>query len=212
MDWTNNGPRKAALADLIWLAFFFLLRPGKYVWTNSEPHPFLLQDITFKIATTAYSAATLPLKMLNLTNYVGLNFTEQKNGIKNETIRLTQSWDTTCCPVLIMIRQVWHLRQHQMPPRTPLFIYFKQGVQHPVTDCMITNHLLLAGTTVGFPNTYTVGALHNTSAQALLQATVPMPMIKLIGRWQSDKVFRYLTAWSEHLMAPFLNAMLHNAY
>jgi hypothetical protein len=126
------------LANLIWLAFFLFLRPGKYVWTNSEPHPFLLHDVTFKIATTAYSAATIPLKLLDLANYVGLNFTEQKNGIKNETIGLTRSRDISICPVLIMIRRVRHLREHEMPAQTPLFIYFKQGVQHRVTDRMIT--------------------------------------------------------------------------
>jgi hypothetical protein len=102
-QWTTTGPQEAALADLIWLAFFFLLHPGEYVWTNSEPHPFLLSDFTFKIATTAYSAVTIPLDLLPLANYVGLHFTEQKNGINNETIGLTQSRDTHICPVLIMI-------------------------------------------------------------------------------------------------------------
>jgi hypothetical protein len=59
---------------------------------------------------------------------------------------------------------------------------------------------------------HTVGALRNTGAQALLQAQVPLPMIKLIGCWQSDEVFRYLTACSEHLMASFAEAMLRHAY
>jgi hypothetical protein len=184
MHWTNNEPREAALANLIWLAFFFLLRPGKYAWTNSKPHPFLLKDVTFKITTTAYSAATLPLEMLALAN-----FTKQKNGSKNETISLTRSRDTTICPVLLMTQRVWHLQEHQMPAQTPLFIFFKQGVQHRITDRMITKHLRLAGMTVGLPNAYTIGALCNTRAQALLQAMVPLPMIKLIWRWRSDEVF-----------------------
>jgi hypothetical protein len=99
-----------------------------------------------------------------------------------------------------------------MPAPTPLFIFFKQGIQHRVTDRMIIKHLRLAGVAVGQPNAYTVGALRNTGARALLQAQVPLPMIKLIGRWRSDEVFRYLTARSEHLMQPFSRAMLHNAY
>jgi hypothetical protein len=111
-----------------------------------------------------------------------------------------------------MIRRVRHLCEHQMPPQTPLFVFFIQGVQHHVTDRMITAHLRLAGLAVQQPNHYTVGALCNTRAQALLQAKTPLPMIKLIGRWRSNKVFRYLTARSEHLMEPFAGAMLHNAY
>jgi hypothetical protein len=73
-----------------------------------------------------------------------------------------------------------------MPAQTPLFIYFKQGVQHRVTNRMITEHLRTAGIAVNQPNDYTVGALRNTGAQSLLQAQTPLPMIKLIGRWRSD--------------------------
>lgn len=180
-QWSSAGPREAALADLVWLAFFFLLRPGEYVWTNLNPHPFNLADVTFKNATVSYNAATIPMEMLEMVTYVGLLFTEQKNGIKNETIGLTRSRDLTACPVLAAIRRVRHLREHQAPPTTPLFMYYKQGTQHRITDRMIIEHLRLAGTAVQQPNDYTVGALRNTGAQALLQALVPLPMIKLIG-------------------------------
>jgi hypothetical protein len=82
-----------------------------------------------------------------------------------------------------------------------LFVYFKeQGVQNHVTNHTIMYPLRLAGIAAQQPNGYTIGALHNTGAQALIQAQVPLPMIKLIGCWCSDEVFRYLTAWSEHLM------------
>jgi hypothetical protein len=211
-NWAHLGPREAALADLIWLGFYFLLRPGEYVWTNSNPHPFTLADVTFKIATVAYNAATIPLELLDMVTYVGMHFTEQKNGIKNETIGLTRSRDLTACPVRAAIRRVRHLREHQMPPTTPLFIYIQHNKQHRITDRMVTAHLRLAGTFANQPNEYTVGALRNTGAQALLQAQVPLPMIKLIGRWRSDEVFRYLTARSEHLMAPYSEAMLRHAY
>lgn len=210
--WSGNGPREAALADMIWLAFFFLLRPGEYVWTNSNPHPFTLKDVTFKIGTQAYNASVIPLALLPLVTYVGMHFTEQKNGIKNETIGLTCSRDLQACPVLAAVHRVQHLREHQMPAHTPLFVYFNQGVQHRITDRMITEHLRIAGVAINQPALYTVGALRNTGAQSLLQAQVPLPMIKLIGRWRSDEVFRYLTARSEHLMEPYAEAMLHHAY
>jgi hypothetical protein len=196
---------------MIWLAFFFLLRPGKYIWTNSIPHPFMLKDFTFKIGTQAYNnAATIPLALLLLVTYVGMHY-EQKNGIKNETIGLTCSQDLQACPVLVAACQVQHLCEHQMPAPTPLFIYFKQGVQHHITNRMITKHLRTAGVAINQPNDYTAGALQNTGAQSLLQAQVPLPMIKLIGRWLSDEVFRYLTARSKHL-EPFAETMLCNAY
>jgi hypothetical protein len=108
---------------------------------------------------------------------------------KNETIGLTRSRDTTCCPILVMIQWVQHLRAHQMPPLTPLSIYLKQGVPHHITDHMITDHLRHAGVAVNQPQAYTVGTLQNTGAQTLLQAQVPLPMIKLIGRWCLEEVF-----------------------
>jgi hypothetical protein len=76
---------------------------------------------------------------------------------------------------------------------------------------MITEHLCATGIAINQLNDYTVGALRNAGAQSLLQAQVTLPMIKLIGRWRSDKVFRYLTACSEHLMVPYTETMLRNA-
>jgi hypothetical protein len=34
-----------AAADLIWIAFFFLLRPGEYTENSEDSHPFTLQDV-----------------------------------------------------------------------------------------------------------------------------------------------------------------------
>jgi hypothetical protein len=107
-----------------------------------------------------------------------------------------------------------HLREHQMPPITPLFIYLNNHTKHHITDRIVTDHLCLAGTFVNQPHAYTIGALRNTRAQALLQqAQLPLLIIKLLGRWTLGAVFRYLTTHSEHLMAPFAETMLqHHAY
>jgi hypothetical protein len=60
----------------------------------------MLKDSTFKIGTQAHNVATTPLALLPLVTYVGMHFTEQNNGINNETIRLTCSWDLQACPIL----------------------------------------------------------------------------------------------------------------
>ncbi len=42
----GNTPASAAVADLITLAFFFLLRPGEYIFTsNADAAPFRLQNL-----------------------------------------------------------------------------------------------------------------------------------------------------------------------
>jgi hypothetical protein len=94
--------------------------------------------VFFKIATLRYSADQAPLDMLHLGPYVGLNFTKQKNGVKNELIGLTCSRDIHACPVLVLIRQVRHLRANHAANDTPLFVYYNQGQAHHITDCMIT--------------------------------------------------------------------------
>jgi hypothetical protein len=82
----------------------------------------------------AYNAATIPLELLDMVMYVGMHFSEQKNGIKNETIGLTRSRDLTACPIRAAIRCVRHLREHLLPPTTLLFIYCQHNSEHRITD------------------------------------------------------------------------------
>ena len=59
----SGSPRDQAIADLAWIAFFFLLRPGEYCagGTDTVTTPFNLRDIQFFVgnqstqATTAYA-------------------------------------------------------------------------------------------------------------------------------------------------------------
>jgi hypothetical protein len=43
-----------------------------------------------------------------------------------------------------------------MPAQTPLFIYFKQGMQLRITNHMITEHLHTMGIAVNQPYDYTI--------------------------------------------------------
>jgi hypothetical protein len=83
------------------------------------------------------------MKHLELVTYVGMHFTEQKNGIKNETIGLTHSRDQTACPVLMAIQHVHHLCEHHMPSTNPLFLYLNNHTEYRITDRMVTDHLRL---------------------------------------------------------------------
>jgi hypothetical protein len=54
----------------------------------------------------------------------------------------------------------------------------------------------------------TVGALRVcTGATAALDGDIPVASIKLLGRWRSNEVFRYLYTQSEPLMAPLAARM-----
>jgi hypothetical protein len=203
--------KEAAISDLIWMAFFFLLRPGEYCWTTANGHPFVLDDVTFEVNARSYKATTTPLTLLPYATGVGLYFSQQKNGIKGEVITLTKSRDSDVCPVHVIANRIRHLHANHAPPNTPLFIYYSLGVQFRISDRIITSWLRLASSTLGLPSLPTAGALRTTGAQSLLNGGIPIFMIKLIGRWRSDEVFRYLHTSSTQLMQPFPEAMLHHA-
>jgi hypothetical protein len=122
----NINPSSAAqaIADMICIAFFFLLRSGEYTFTNANT-PFRIQDVKLHIDTKEiqiYHAS--PLEFSNVTS-VSLTFITQKNGVKGEVISHGRSGDLLVCPCRATVRRIQHLLQHQQPPSTPLCKFFQ---------------------------------------------------------------------------------------
>ena len=110
-----------ACADMICLAFFFLLRPGEYTGTVTSSQPFQLRDVRLFIGHLALSTATAPAQhLLTTATFVSLEFTTQKNGVRGEVIGLGRSGDPNFCPVLAAARRVLHLRLAHAPATQPL--------------------------------------------------------------------------------------------
>ena len=85
--------RNIAIRDLTCVAFFFLLRPGKYckVGTDTAQHPFSLKDIQLFILHQTYSAATESNTVLAQDNFVSLLFTTQNNSAKGVLVHSFKS-------------------------------------------------------------------------------------------------------------------------
>ena len=102
------------------------------------------------------------------------------------------------CPVLALIRRCLHLRQHHSPPTTSLCtLFLHPTLPTPITPAMLTTHLRRSATilfpTLGFnPTNVSARSLRAGGAMALLCAQVDTDVIKLIGRWRSDEMLRYL--------------------
>jgi hypothetical protein len=95
---------------------------------------------------------------------------------------------------------------------TPLYTYHDElGVPCRIADPYVTAHLQVAATFLGLDVTTTAGSLRCTGVTALLQAKVPLELIKLVRRWRSDEVFRYLHTQSASLMSPLATNMLLSA-
>jgi hypothetical protein len=200
---------------MICLAFFFLLRPGEYTGTPSETTPFTLQDIQCWVGQQRYLATTIPLDELPRLTFVTLTFTTQKNGVRGEVIGLGRSGNPALCPVMTLARRIAHLRTHHAPPTQPLASYYKplSPAIHLIKLSDITAALrfstAIIGPSVGFlPADISARSLRAAGAMALLCAQVDSDVIRLLGRWRSDEMLRYLHVQAEPVMRDFARRML----
>jgi hypothetical protein len=204
-----------AIADMICLAFFFLLRPGEYTGTTSASQPFQLQDITFYIGNMRLATATASPAQLAASTFVTLEFTTQKNAVRGEVIGHGLSQDPHFCPVRAAARRATHLRHFTAPMHSPLASYWtaENHTWTRITPADITTTLrvatLLLGPALGFlPSDISARSLRASGAMALLCANIDTDRIRLIGRWRSDEMLRYLHVQAAPLMRHLSSQMI----
>lgn len=206
-----------ATADMIIIAFFYLLRPGEYTDSPSDTTPFSLGDVQLMLGSTRIDLLASPLPLLTEAHGGSLTFTTQKNGVPNEVIRLNRSGDSYLCPVLAIVRRVIHLRENNAPLHTPLGrVFTPNGIQH-VTPSLITKTLRDAvrflGPELGFlPSDVSARSLRAAGAMALLVSGIDTDIIQLLGRWRSDEMFRYLHLTAEPITRHLASRMLTADY
>ena len=75
-----------SMADIICIAFFFLLRPGEYTGTTSDDAAFTLDDVYLYLGKRKLPLATATDGELRAATSCALHFTTQKNGRKGDVI------------------------------------------------------------------------------------------------------------------------------
>ncbi len=213
----SQCPIQQATADMILLAFFFLLRPGEYTANpaKTEAAPFLFENVQLFIGPThRLDLRTASPTQLQQATFATLTFITQKNGVKNEVVGHARSGDPYLCPVLSLIRRVIHLRAHNAPMNTPLATAYHLNRPVAILPSDITQALRLAvtilGPSLGFlPSDVSARCLRAAGATALLCADVDSCHIQLLGRWRSDEMLRYLHLQAQPLMKDFSHKMLH---
>jgi hypothetical protein len=203
-----------ALLDLLWIAFFFLLRPGEYLQPAADSHPIRLQDTRLwchSVHIDSYSCD--PQQLLSAT-FVSLTLDRQKNGRRGEPVghgKSGKSGHPVACPVLADARRIIYLRSQNAPSVTPLCAL------GPSFTCMVPAQLtLLLRTAVAHiptplgisPTDINAKSLRSTGAMALLNQKVDTNRIRLLGRWQSDAMFHYLHVQAHDLMSDYSSIML----
>ena len=204
------SPTYQAASDMIILAFFFLLRPGEY--TDNDGDPFRLENVQLFIGDTRLPILAAPECELRLARFASLTFTTQKNGVRGEVIGLACSGDPYLCPVQAIIRRVLYLREHTAPPTTPLARVFNtpDKVTASYLTVQIRDAVAACGPHLGFlPTEVSARCLRAAGATALLLARVDPDVIRLIGRWRSDEMLRYLHVQAYPLMRDYAQRMLY---
>ena len=145
---------------------------------------------------------------------VMLLFTTQKNGVKGEVVGQGPSGDPLLCPRDALARRIIHLRKHNADKIRPIASFMTpKGSWKHVTPTMIMKVLKgavsLSGENLGFlPKDVSARSLQASGAMALLCSGFYADIIRLIGRWRSDEMLRYLHLQLEPLVRGFSKRMV----
>jgi len=179
-----------AVADLMIIGLFYLLRPGEHTYDKENNHPFRHRDVSFVTAASTENAALISPAALDHATKAHLNFTDQKNGEKDEAITHGDAIDPLLSPLKAVRRRAWHLRAHDADPATPLHTVFTSTGVRRVHAKHIAAALRAScrqiGSQLGIrPKDISAQALRAGGAMALLCSNIDPVLTRLIGRWKS---------------------------
>jgi hypothetical protein len=141
-------------------------------------------------------------------NYIALEFTTQKNGVR--------TGHHTYCPVIALTNRIRHLRTHRAPLNTPLYSYYDTSWNR-IDTSNLTLHLRHTVTAMGASygieaKDISIRSLRSLGAMALLCAKVDTDLIRLLGRWRSDEMLCYLHVQTFPVIAPLAEQMLRHGH
>jgi hypothetical protein len=195
----SADPKSQAIADLIILAFFFLLRVGEYTLPATHVRTRTVQfracDVKFWAGTTPLPLNSDPAILLAATS-VTLTIDNQKNGQRGQTMH-HEAVPGPFCPVKAAARRVSHIMVHlNLPSTTPL-----STVQDPfghirASDILsaVRNGARLANLVACGYDLSRIGAhsLRASGAMALWLSGHSAETIMKYGRWKSNTFLTYI--------------------
>ncbi len=213
----EGTPLALAASECLILGFYFLLRPGEYLGPPNDvlDPTFRLSNIGLWIGSRALAILTCPLADLQAATFATVTFTRQKNGVRNETIGHGRSGHPQLCPVMCLVARITTLRGLQAPPSTPINAYSGAPASplRYVLAGVITRRLRAAlaifpDPSYPTPSDVSARSTRPGGAMALLCAGVGSDRIRLVGRWRSDELYRYLHVQAQPVMTGLSAAML----
>ena len=120
----------------------------------------------------------------------------------------------TLCPILAVAHRVAHLNLHEAKPDQPLCSYYHTAsktyqylASQDITKVLRASALHHPRFCVN-PASVECRSLHTSSAMALFSRGVDALLIKLVGRWRSDTMLRYMHVQSRPIMSGLSKLML----
>lgn len=200
-------------ADLIVLAFFFLLRVGEYTASSQErlTVPLRAKDVRLWKQGQVLDHR-LPLAELLTADAITLCLENQKNGFKGATLHHTESLHAWLCPVKCGARLVHELAH--LGPEAGLGTYLDEHhtlrrvtaseIRAGIQLGAIGDNLLDSGydlARIGSHSLRTGGATH------LKLLGYDSDTIKKLGRWTSNTYLHYIQTQIGDLMAGIATQM-----
>jgi hypothetical protein len=204
-----------AIADMITIAFFFLLHPGEFTGTMLDDTPFRLQDVGLYIGPRKLDLTRASDAELDSATSVSYTFTTQKNGVKDEKVVQGPSGNGLCCPVKASIRRVRYHRSHKSKPATPIASFYRIGRRIAITARDVTDVLRHAMPInfhrTGIPTSdISARSLRAGGAMAMLVGSIDLNNIRRMGRWHSDAMMRYLHIQAQPIIGNYASLMFNN--
>ena len=122
---TQGLPSSQAIADMIVIAFFYLLRPGEYTGTTSDNTPFRMQDVQLFIGQRRLDLLLASDADLIAATSATLTFTTQKNGVRLKWFSMaavavsSAALSLQLCAERCACVRIMHHLPHLLPPPGP---------------------------------------------------------------------------------------------
>ena len=208
-----NTPKSCCLAWMSYIAVFFLMRPGEHCDSGTTSHPFRWCDTQLHSGLQRLDVIHAPDATLRAASFTALTFTTQKSGVSGEVIGHGRSGASHACPVRAVAERIIALRQAGAPSNAPLATYRDATGLHVLTATDFTWALRLTAAVHGAafgvtPADVSAGCFRTTGAMALFCGNVDSTRIRLVGRWQSWAMLRYLHLQSRTATQGLSAAML----
>jgi hypothetical protein len=186
------------MADLVIVAYFFLLRVCEYTQSSRITRTVPLRRCDIQLwRNKQLLHHSLPREELLRADAVTINLENQKNGIKGAVVHHTSSGNARCDPVLSMARLVCAIKS--LPDTTQIGSFQDahgkvQGIK-PTQIVAALRHAALADNlpSAGF-DLKRIGShsLRSGGAVNLKLCGYDHDMIKKLGRWSSNTYLHYI--------------------